>query len=153
MNNSAMYKCEHCGYFYFGMKNIDGEIICEGQVGCPRCDGPQATEVCEYCGKQVCECDNANLVYKEVCIKPCNNGFDEYEISEANGEGYSSTGCLLAAVRENAAGNIVEEYEWTDDKNIRGHIHNEDRLCVIWYVQQGVITDYFGIVEEQNARS
>jgi len=146
------YKCDHCGYIYVGTTHCDADdcdaIICEGQEGCPRCDGPQATMICKYCGKQVCDCINIEKTFKEVCITPCSSGFGEYQVGEANGDRYASIGCLLAAVRDAQYGNdMCEEHDWHEDLNIRGRIHNEDQLVCMWYVHTGDQYNYYGIVE------
>lgn len=146
------YKCDHCGHRYVGTVNSDpddGAIYCEGQEGCPRCDGPQATIICQYCGKPTCDCINTEKVFKEVCITPCASGFGEYEVGEANGDGYADIGCLLAQVYDaNVDNYVVEEHDWAEDENIRGRIHNEDQLVCMWYVLTGADEyRYYGIVE------
>ena len=143
------YKCDHCGYIYCGRPSVEdeGAIICEGQEGCPRCDGPQATMICKYCGKQVCECISMQSVYRQVQViaDPVLGG---YIVSDPTGGAYLDIACLIAWIcHENEGEYIVKECDWTEEQNIRGHIEHEEQLIFMLCVETDDSYRYYGIVE------
>ena len=111
--------------------------------GCPQCG-------CDDCCEVDTEPSDAlppSPLYYEVTIQPCASGFGEYQLSEANGEGWDDIDNLDSEIRAS-----VDVIEWAElectDADIRGRIHRQNELVRLfaWRIDDGRIC-YCGIVE------
>lgn len=126
------YECAGCNATFTGYLE-DGCVYssCENEgrpeqfhaSGCPACGCEDIREVDEEPSDE----QEQPTLFNEVLITPSYSGFGEYEVSEANGEGWADIDDLEAALR--SAVNLID---WVDientDLDISGRIHGESCL-------------------------